>query len=82
LYQFSYDYIGKHEIRLASVHQLADGIGVGRVSADEPMPTESPDVAGQNKSRLFKGGCQVEVVVGYVAAGIGEERSCSICSLL
>ena len=55
--------VGDDKIRLAAVHEGSEGFFFGAVTADEPMPSQYPDVSRLREGRLLQFGIHVEIII-------------------
>ena len=64
--------VGDDEVCLAAIHEGGVGLLFGTVTADEPVPSQRPDVAGLGEGRLLQLGTHIEIVFLDVLAVIEQ----------
>ena len=64
--------VGDDEVCLAAVHEGGVGFFLGTVAADEPMPSQRPEVASLREGRLLQLGIHIKVILLDILAVIKE----------
>ena len=67
-------WVGDDEVCFPTVHEGGVGFLFGTVAADEPVPSQRPDVAWFREGRLLQLGVYIEVILFDVFAIIKELR--------
>ena len=64
--------VGDDEVRLTTIHEGGVGFFFCTVAADEPVPSQRPDVAGLREGRLLELGIHIEIVLLDVLAVVKQ----------
>ncbi|MPN03465.1 hypothetical protein SDC9_150695 [bioreactor metagenome] len=55
--------VGHHQIGELPVHQSGEGVGFGRIAADQPMAAKRPDITELGNGGLYKFRINIKIIV-------------------
>jgi len=66
--------VGDDEVCFAAVHESGVGFPLGTVAADEPVPSQCPDIAGLREGRFLQLGIHIEIILFSINAIVKQLR--------